>query len=447
MTLEDEPTNGYSGDAVVTSGPATNGHQMRRKSSQSYQVTNGLISPTKDVHGTAELDFATRAIHVGQEPGQWGHRAVIPPICLATTFEQPAPAKPVQFEYGRSGNPTRNCLEQALAALESADYALVYSSGLAATTNIQYLLSPGDHVICGNDLYGGTNRFFRTCAGKFGIELSFVDASDPATVSAAIKPNTKLAWMETPTNPMMQLCDIEAIAAVLRAADHKIILTVDNTFMSPYLQNPLKQGADLVIHSASKYLNGHSDVIMGAIMTSNADLFKKLAFYQNSLGAVPSPFDCYLVNRSLKTLHLRMEAHNKNSLEVGHFLEAHPLIRKVLHPGLASHPQHDLHLRQCRGSSGTFSFYIEGTSAETELFVKSLRLFTLAESLGGVESLIEVPALMTHASVPAELRAQLGLDDTLVRVSVGVEAIDDLISDLANALQIVAKSRESAKTL
>jgi cystathionine gamma-lyase len=309
-----------------------------------------------------------------------------------------------------------------------------------------FLLSAGDHVICGDDLYGGTNRFFRACAAKFNLEISFVDARDPENVRTALKPNTKLIWMETPTNPMMQICDIETIGKIAKTHG-SAIFAVDNTFMSPYFQNPLALGADIVIHSISKYINGHSDVIMGALMTSDEQLFQKLSFYQNSLGAVPSPFDCFLVNRGLKTLHLRMEAHEKNGLEVARYLESHPLIRKVLYPGLPSHPQHELAMKQSSGFSGMISVYLDGSAAETSLFVKSLRIFTLAESLGGVESLVEVPSLMTHASVPADLRAVLGIDDTLVRLSVGIEAINDLINDLAASLQLVAEARESEKKI
>ncbi|XP_065572663.1 cystathionine gamma-lyase-like [Artemia franciscana] len=276
-------------------------------------------------------DFATRALHDGQEPEQWESRAVVPPICLSTTFKQDGPAQHRGFEYGRSGNPTRNVLEAALASLESAKYALTFASGLAATTTITQMFSNGDHIVSMDDLYGGTNRYLRQVADRLGITTTFVDAAVPENVQKAVQPNTKLVWIETPTNPLMKLVDIGKIAKITHAAG--AILVVDNTFMSSYFQRPLELGADIVMHSLTKYMNGHSDVIMGAAMTSDEEIHKKLRFLQNAIGAVPSPFDCYLVNRSLKTLHLRMRQHMENGIKVAKFLESHPLVEKVIFPG------------------------------------------------------------------------------------------------------------------
>lgn len=273
-----------------------------------------------------------------------------------------------------------------------------------------------------------------------GIEISFIDSTVPQNVKNALKSNTKLVWMESPTNPTMKLCDIKAISDIVKAHSSEAVFVVDNTFMSSYFQQPLALGADIVMHSCSKYMNGHTDVIMGSLQTNSDELAEKLRYYQNALGAVPSPFDCFLVNRGMKTLHLRMEAHQKNGLAVAHYLESHPLVKKVLHPGLKSHPQHELAMRQCSGFSGMVTVYLVGGGEEAALFTRSLKYFTLAESLGGIESLIEVPSVMTHASVPAELRVQLGIDDSLVRISVGVEASQDLLDDIKSALDIVKKT-------
>ncbi|RWS06126.1 cystathionine gamma-lyase-like protein [Dinothrombium tinctorium] len=386
--------------------------------------------------------FGTTAIHAGQDPKQWSSLAIIPPISLSTTFQQPSPAKPVEFEYSRSGNPTRKCLEECLAALEGAKYGkhdgLTFSSGLAATVSVTHLLKAGDHIVCGDDVYGGTNRYFRTCASELGIEVTFVDARNTDNVKKAIKENTRMVWMETPTNPTMKLCDIEEIADHVKQLSN-VFLVVDNTFMSSYFQQPLALGADISMHSLTKYMNGHADVIMGAIMTNREDLYERLKYLQNSLGTVPSPFDCFLVNRGLKTLHVRMEQHMKNGLEVAKFLEKHDMVRKVLHPGLKSHPQHELALRQCSGFSGMVSFSINGGLKEAKTFIKSLKLFILAESLGGIESLVEIPSIMTHASVPAEHRKALGIDDGFIRLSVGIEETQDLIEDLKQALDEAKK--------
>lgn len=382
--------------------------------------------------------FATRAIHAGQDPEKWIHRAVIPPISLATTFLQSAPGVHAGFEYSRSGNPTRQCLEEAIASLEGAKYGLCFSSGLAATLSLTLMLNAGDHIVCFDDVYGGTNRFFRNCASKMGIKTTFADLRDVKNLEKALTPNTKMVWIETPTNPTMKLVDIEAVSKFLKSYSH-IIMVVDNTFMSPYFQQPLQFGAHIVMHSLSKYMNGHSDVVMGAIATSNPDIYAKMKFLQNSLGTVPSPFDCFLVNRGLKTLHLRMERHMQNGMAVAEFLENHKAVVKVIYPGLESHPQYELAKRQCSGFSGMVSFYVKGGLHEAETFIKTLRIFALAESLGSVESLAELPSIMTHASVPQEQRQLLGITDNLVRLSVGVESVEDLIADLDQALMISQK--------
>lgn len=384
-----------------------------------------------------DLTFSTRAIHEGNEPEQWKHLAVVPPISMSTTFKQDGPAEFRCFEYGRSGNPTRECLEKCLASIENAKFGLSFASGLAATTTITHLLSAGDHLLSMDDLYGGTNRYFRTVASRFGIEIDFVDATDPKKVESSMKANTKMVWIETPTNPTMKIVDIAAVAAIVKKHGSSF-LVVDNTFMSPYFQRPLDLGADLVMSSVTKYINGHTDVIMGAICTSREDLHEKLRFLQNAIGPVPSPFDCYLVNRSIKTLAVRMEKHMANGLAVAKFLENHPCVEKVIHPGLPSHPQYELSRRQCFGQSGMLSFYIKGNNLEvSKKFFKQLKVFTLAESLGGYESLCELPSVMTHASVPKEMRDKLGITDGLIRVSCGLENAEDLINDLDQALRAV----------
>lgn len=388
------------------------------------------------VEGFKEQDpsFATRAIHIAQEPEQWDGLPVVLPISLATTFKQDAPAEFQKFEYGRSGNPTRNTLEKVLANLEGAKYGFAFSSGLGATTAIIHMLSSGDHIISMDDLYGGTNRYFRKVVDRMGIKTSFVDATNPENVENAIQENTKLVWIETPTNPTLKLVDIQRVAEICHKREN-ILLVVDNTFLSSYFQRPLELGADIVMHSLTKYMNGHSDVIMGAAMTSNEDVHTRLRFLQNAIGPVPSPFDCYMVNRSLKTLHIRMREHMKSGLAVARFLENHPCVDRVIHPGLPSHPQHELAKRQCYGHSGMLTVYIKGGLTEARAFFKALKVFTLAESLGGYESLAELPCVMTHASVSKEERAVLGITDTLIRLSVGLEDVGDLIADLDQALR------------
>lgn len=379
--------------------------------------------------------FSTQAIHVGQEPEQWESRAVVPPISLATTFKQDGPGEHAGFEYSRSGNPTRNCVEKCIAALENGKHALLFSSGLAATMVITNLLNAGDHIICMDDVYGGTNRYFRKVAERMNIQPTFVDATDLALVRTSMKPNTKLIWLETPTNPMMKIVDVAAVAKIAHQQPG-VIVAVDNTFMSSYFQRPLDCGADMSMHSLTKYMNGHTDVVMGAVILNDDDVAGRLRFLQNAIGAVPSPFDCFLVNRGLKTLPVRMKAHMNNGLAVARWLETNPRVTKVIHPGLKSHVQYELARRQMRGYSGMVTFYIRGGEDEARSFLSSLKIFSLAESLGGFESLAEHPGIMTHASVAREEREQLGITDSLVRLSVGLEDVEDLIADLDQALLV-----------
>ncbi|XP_046423075.1 cystathionine gamma-lyase [Neodiprion fabricii] len=376
--------------------------------------------------------FATKAIHAGQDPFQWKHCSVIPPLVMSTTFRQDGPAQHRGFEYGRSGNPTRNVLEACLASIEDAKHAVVFSSGLGATTAITSLLQVGDHIVCGDDVYGGTNRFFQKCASRQGIKVTFVDATNVKSVEQALLPSTKMVWLETPTNPLLKLADIESVSKMLKDKRPEILLTVDNTFLTCYFQRPLEYGADIVVYSLTKYMNGHSDIIMGAAITKRADIEEKLRFIQNAMGIVPSPFDCAQVNRSLKTLELRMQQHQKNGLAVAKFLEKHQHVEKVIHPLLPSHPQHQLALKQTSGHSGMISFYLRGDPTK---FLKALKLFTLAESLGGYESLAELPSVMTHASVPEAEREKLGITDQLIRLSVGLESEKDILADLDQALK------------
>merc|ERR1712227_803614 len=326
-------------------------------------------------------------------------------------------------------------LSRCIASLDGAEHACVFASGLATSTTITHLLNAGDHIISMDDVYGGTNRYFRKVASRMNIETTFVDATNPSNIEAAIKPNTKMVWVETPTNPTLKVVDIAAVAAITKKHPN-IFLVVDNTFLSSYFQRPLELGADIVMYSLTKYMNGHTDVIMGAACTNSEDLHDRLRFLQNAIGPVPSPFDCYLVNRSLKTLKLRMEEHQKNALIVGRWLEQHPGVEKVRHPGLPSHPQHELVKRQCYGHSGMMSFYLKGGLNESKKFLSALKLITLAESLGGYESLAELPYLMTHASIEEKERVALGVTDNLIRLSVGLENAEDLIADLAQAFKL-----------
>lgn len=378
--------------------------------------------------------FATIAIHAGQEPEKWNSAAVVTPIVTSTTFKQPAPAEHTGFEYGRSGNPTRNTLEECLAALDGGKYGLTFASGLGATTTLVALLNHGDHIVSSDDVYGGTNRLLRQVVSRLGINTTFTDFTNIEKVKNAMQENTKMIWIETPTNPLLKVVDIEAIVKIARSRGD-IIVVVDNTFLTPYLQKPLDFGADIVMYSLTKYMNGHSDVIMGAAIVNDKAIGDKLRFLQNAMGIVPSPIDCYFVNRSLKTLALRMEHHKKSSLIIANWLEKHPKIVEVLHPGLPTHPQHEIAKKQMTGHSGVFSFKHSGGLKESRKFLSSLKVFTLAESLGGYESLAELPSVMTHASVPALQREELGITDSLVRLSVGLEDTEDLIEDLDQAFK------------
>jgi cystathionine gamma-lyase len=376
--------------------------------------------------------FGTRAIHAGQ-PADPRTGAVMTPIYQTSTYAQRSPGEHSGYEYSRTDNPTRTAYQQCLAALEGGKYALAYSSGLATTDSILHTLSPGDHIVVCDDVYGGSFRLFDKVYRPMGFEFTYVDMTDLAKTEAAFTPKTKMVWLETPTNPTLKLVDIAAIAAIARRKG--AISVVDNTFMSSYFQRPLELGADVVVHSVTKYMNGHSDVVGGALITSNDALYERLKFLQNAVGAVPAPMDCFLVMRGLKTLHIRMERHAQNAMAVAKWLEKHPKIEKVLYPGLESHPQHVLAKKQMKGFGGMITFFIKGGLSDARTFLERVKLFTLAESLGGVESLIEHPAIMAHASVPAENRKALGIHDTLVRVSVGIEDVQDLIADLESALK------------
>jgi cystathionine gamma-lyase len=371
--------------------------------------------------------FETLAIHAGQSPDPTTG-AIMTPVYLTSTYVQDGPGEHKGYEYSRTQNPTRHALQDCLAALEGAKHGLCFASGLAATDCILHLLSAGDHVLVSDDVYGGTFRIFDKVFRRLGIEFSFVDMSDPARTDAGFRPNTKLVWAESPTNPMMKIVDLARLAEAARKRG--AISVVDNTFATPFFQRPIDLGIDVVAHSMTKYLNGHSDVVGGAVMTSDAGLFERLKFLQNAVGGVSSPFDSFLVLRGLKTLHVRMERHGENALRVARFLEQHAQVEKVTYPGLESHPQHALAMKQMKGGGGMLTFVLAGGLEAARAFLKNLRIFACAESLGGVESLIEHPAIMTHASVPAETRARLGIDDGFIRVSCGIEHVEDLIADL-----------------
>jgi cystathionine gamma-lyase len=380
------------------------------------------------------LDFATRAIHGGQEHDPLTG-AVMTPIYATSTYAQSSPGVHQGFEYSRSQNPTRFALERGLADLESGTKGFAFASGLAAIATLLETLDSGDHVIASEDLYGGSYRLFEGVRRRSaGLDFSFVDMTDVAAIAAAITPKTRLIWAETPTNPMLRLADLEAIAALAR--QRGLVAAADNTFASPYLQRPLELGFDVVMHSTTKYIGGHSDIVGGALVVGeNAALRDQLTFLQNAVGAVASPFDSFLTLRGVKTLTLRMQRHCENGLAVARWLEGRPEVARVIYPGLPSHPQHALAKRQMRGFGGMVTAILDRDLAGTRRMLERTRLFTLAESLGGVESLIEHPAIMTHASIPAEARARIGIADSLIRLSVGVEAADDLIADLDQALR------------
>ncbi len=374
--------------------------------------------------------LATRAIHAGQQPDP-STGAIMTPIYATSTYVQRSPGEHKGWEYSRSHNPTRDAYEKCIADLESGKQGFAFASGMAATSTVLELLDSGDHVVAGNDLYGGTFRLFhRVRERSAGLQFSFVPLEDPAALRAAMRADTRMVWVETPTNPMLRIIDIAAAAKV--AHEHGALLVVDNTFATPMLQRPLELGADIVVHSATKYLNGHSDMVGGvAVVGENADLAQKLWFLMNSTGAIQGPFDSFLALRGLKTLALRMKAHAENALIIARWLQKHPAVHKVFYPGLEDHPQHELAMRQMSGlGGGIISIDVHGGLAASRRILERCSLFALAESLGGVESLINHPAIMTHASVPAEKRAQLGISDTLIRLSVGVEDVNDLIAEL-----------------
>jgi len=374
--------------------------------------------------------FSTRAIHAGQAADP-ATGATIVPIYETSTFTQKAVGEHQGFDYSRTVNPTRNALQTQLAALEDARFCSAFASGMAATSAVTNLLSAGDHVVVGDDLYGGTYRLFTRVLARYGIRFTFVDMADLAATRAALEPATKLIWAETPTNPLLTLVDIAGVAAFKPAG---CVLAVDNTFASPYFQSPLALGADIVVHSTTKYIGGHSDAVGGAAITNDAALAEAIAFHQNAVGGVPGPFDAWLTMRGAKTLAVRMREHARNAQAVAEFLAARDDVERVFYPGLASHPQHELAKRQMSGFGGMVSFALRGDGARAFAFAKATKLFSLAESLGGVESLVSIPARMTHGSIPPEERARRGITDSLVRLSVGIEDAGDLLDDLRTAL-------------
>lgn len=378
------------------------------------------------------MKFGTKAVHAGVAPDP-STGAIMTPIYQTSTYVQESPAKHKGYAYARGANPTRNALQKSLAALENGKFAICFSSGMGATDAVIKLLNPGDEVITSNDLYGGSYRMFRKVFEKYGIRFHFIDLTKTSNIEPLINDRTKLFWLETPTNPLMNIIDIRACVDIARKRN--ILVAVDNTFASPYLQNPLDLGADIVMHSVTKYLGGHSDVIMGALVVNDEKLYQELAFIQNSCGAVPGPQDSFLVLRGIKTLHLRMERHCLNGKKIAEFLKGHPKVGKVYWPGFTDHPNHEVAKKQMRDFGGMLSFTLRNDSLEKAIhLMESVELFSLAESLGGVESLINHPASMTHASIPKEERAKSGLVDSLIRLSIGVEDAEDLVADLDQAL-------------
>lgn len=378
------------------------------------------------------MRFETVAIHAGQAPDA-AYGAVAVPIYQTSTFAFRGVKQPGPYDYSRSGNPTRAALEECLAALEGGSRGFAFGTGMAAEITVLMLFNAGDHLVVHDDLYGGTYRLLTRVLADKGIQASYVNLRDLDAARAAIRPNTRAMWLETPTNPLMNLLDLRALAAIAKEAS---ILTIcDNTFLSPYFQRPLEHGVDIVIHSTTKYINGHSDVVGGAAVVRDGELAERIAFLQNAMGTCAGPQDCFLVLRGIKTLAVRMEAHNRNALALARWLDQHPAVSQVHHPGLESHPQHELALRQMDGFGGTFSFRLKGGEEAVDRMLGRLKLFTLGESLGGVESLIEHPWTMTHVSMPEDVRRKVGITEDLVRVSVGIEHIDDLIADMDQALR------------
>ncbi len=379
------------------------------------------------------LGFSTRAIHGGQSPDP-ATGAVMPPIYATSTYAQSSPGVHKGYEYSRTQNPTRGAYERCIADLEGGTHGFAFASGMAATATLLELVDTGSHVVAMDDLYGGSFRLFeRVRRRSAGLDFTFADLSDPKAAAAAFRPDTRMLWIETPTNPLLKLVDIAAVAEAARGRG--ILVVVDNTFATPWIQRPLELGADIVMHSATKFLNGHSDMVGGVAVVRDAELAERVGFLQNAIGAIGGPFDSFLALRGLKTLPLRMRQSSESALAIAAWLEKHPRIARVLYPGLVSHPQHALAMRQmARGGSGIVTIFLEGGLAESRRFLERLEVFTLAESLGGVESLVDHPAIMTHASVPSEARAKLGIDDSLVRLSIGIEDTDDLVADLESAL-------------
>ncbi|OVE84532.1 cystathionine gamma-synthase [Natronolimnobius baerhuensis] len=390
-------------------------------------------SPDGDARGD-DYRFETRSIHAGQEPDP-DTGALMTPIHANSTYEQDAPGEHRGYEYSRTGNPTRTDLETNLAALENADYGRAFASGMASINTVLNLLESGDHVVTGNDVYGGTHRLFTQVYEEYDLEFSFVDMTDLEAIESAFQENTELLWLETPTNPLLSIVDIEGAAEIAHA--HDALCAIDNTFATPYLQQPLELGADIVSHSLTKYLGGHSDVVGGALLTNDEDLDEQFGFYQNAVGATPGPFESFLVLRGTKTLPVRMDRHCENANQIAAWLEDHPHVDRVYYPGLESHPGHDIAAKQMHDFGGMLSFELDASLEEASEVVSATEVFTLAESLGGVESLIEQPAPMTHAAIPREERLEAGLSDSLIRVSVGIEHVDDLIEDLAQAFEAV----------
>lgn len=383
------------------------------------------------------MEFATKAIHVGQD-ADLTTGATIVPIYQTTTYTQAAPGQHKGFDYSRTINPTRVALERCLASLENARFGVCFASGMAATSAVMNLLSSGDHVVVTDDLYGGTFRLFDKVLTRYGLTFSYVDATDTANVSAALRPETRMVWLETPTNPLLQLIDIAAVAKL--SAARGALVAVDNTFATPYLQNPLDLGADIVVHSTTKYIGGHSDALGGFAAVNKPELHEVLKFHQNAVGGVPGPFDCFLTLRGAKTLALRMREHDRNARAVAEFLATHRDVDDLYYPGLAKHPQHELAKRQMRGFGGMVSFTLHGGANRARAFASATKLFSLAESLGGVESLICHPTTMTHGSIPKAVREARGVTDGLLRLSVGIEDGRDLLADLAQAFTISAGS-------
>ena len=375
------------------------------------------------------MRFSTRAIHAGQDPDPVTGSVTVP-VYLTSTYQQPGPGKEGKYVYSRTANPTRTALEECLASLEEGRYGLAFSSGMAATTTILLSLKKGDHIVAGDDIYGGTYRLFEQVLRNYGLQFTYVNPENPDNVEKAIRKNTRMIWVETPTNPLMRIVDIRQISKISKKAH--ALLVVDNTFMSPFLQNPLQHGADIVVHSTTKYLGGHSDLIGGATISRDEDVQTRLKYLQNAVGAIPGPLDCYLVLRGIKTLAVRMDRHSENARTISEFLT-----KQVNYPGLPDHPQRAIIKRQMRANGGMLSFQLKGGFNHCRKFLDNLRVFTVAESLGGVESLIEHPESMTHASVPKERRLKLGISDNLIRVSVGIEDVEDLVQDLERGFKAI----------